>query len=477
MKADDASEKLIHELLDGTITREDAKRLEQILLRDPAARRAYCDLTSTDQLMMDCFSSADAPALYARQSAVEGGWSEKRRRGHPWKFSFASAAAILLIGLTVLVMIRLKAPEIRFAVSSDGRVLVDGSIPAESGWRPSQKLSLEQGVMTVRLNPATELCVESPAEVVLLDSSGSFELESGRAWVRTGPGAPDFRTRVRGGSIRHIGTRFGVVAGADGRGEVHVGEGAVELERGDAKPLALAAGEAVAWTAGDKSAPLPVTLAGFQQSLPAEFTLFSDNFNEAAGTPLSRKMPDVGGPWMVLREKIPTRVGGGKLDTSGGYRSLGAQFQPLSSQGKRMVFLVSLSTAQPERLSDKTSRRNGSEGVLLWDSRGTPVFSLVARAADGHRWRLRDEVSKRESEPIEFSALEANELTLRYDPARDQLAVYGGGSVQSELLAELRVSTDHPPVSLTVENDDGGDLALHRIDVRAVAYPGDPDAP
>ncbi|WP_193212801.1 FecR domain-containing protein [Luteolibacter marinus] len=473
MKDDHHYEKLIHELLDGTITSDDARRLETILLQDPEARRTYCSLTSIDQLLVEDFGSADRPIAHARQGAAANGWSEKRRRGHPWRFSFASAAAILVAGLFALVMIRLKKPDIPIAVSTDGRVLVDGRIGPARHWKPSEKLSVEQGVMVVRLNPATELCVESPAEIVLRDASGSFELQRGRAWVRTGTGAPDFTAQVQGASIRHIGTRFGMISGDGGAGEVHVEEGMVELTRNGVAPLQLSAGEARAWSVSDPALPAPAVLQDFQQSLPVERTLFSDNFNEEEGTPLARKKPDVGSPWMVLREKHPTRVGGGMLDTSGGYRNLAAQFQPLALKGGRTVYLVTIFTAEPARLSDKTSRLNGSESVALWDSGGSRIFSLVARAADGHRWRLRDDIGDRETEPVDVSALEEHPLTLCYDPVRGGLALYAGASAQAERLAELPLSEGSAPASLTVENDDGGDLALRRIDVRAVHYPRD----
>lgn len=464
-------ERLLHELLDGTITPDDFQRLQSALLSDPALRKRYYDLTCTEQLLAERFESADI--AHARQSAHRG-WSKKRQHGHPWAISLSAAAAIVLIGFAALFLIHLRAPKVQLAASTDGTYSIDGKASTVLEWEPSQQLSVKNGVVVARLNQATQVCVESPAEILLEDKDGSFKLISGRAWVETNSHAPDFTAGVGGARIRHLGTRYGIIAGPGGRGEVHVEDGKVAIDRNDQPSTILVGGEASQWSSKALPHPVDYAASAFQHSLPSESLLFSDDFSEASGTALSGKNPDVGQPWMVLREKAETLVGGGLLDTSGGYRHLIGSFRNAPSGEGRKVFVVTVTTASPSQVSDKKQRLGGSESIRLWDAQGSPLYSLVALAKDQHRWRLRDDVSGDESASIDFSALDENQLTICFDPGRKRLSLYEGGSAQGTLLIRMPATARSAPVSLSLENNDGGDLALRRIEVSSIAYSGNP---
>ena len=99
------------------------------------------------------------------------------------------------------------------------------------------------------------------------------------------------------------------------------------------------------------------------------------------------------------------------------------------------------------------------------------ICSVQARASEGHRWRLRDEGRGLESELTGISALQENELTLRYDALAGKITLHSGTSTQSALIAEVPASRRAMPASLVIWNDDGGDLALKRISVKIVDYP------
>ena len=66
MNRDDDTEDLIHELLDGSIAKEDVARLEKALLEDPEARRDYFALMSTDQMLLDNYEMPDHLAMHAQ---------------------------------------------------------------------------------------------------------------------------------------------------------------------------------------------------------------------------------------------------------------------------------------------------------------------------------------------------------------------------------------------------------------------------
>ncbi|MBB5351928.1 hypothetical protein HNR46_002167 [Haloferula luteola] len=461
--SDEELEILIHELLDGTIDRENFAHLKAALLASPEARQLYYDLTCTDQLLVERFS-APKPAAHRR-------WSEKRSQGHPWALSLAAAAIILLLLFGTMMLTKIPPPDVHLTASADARFTIDGQPTTEFTLHPDQRLSVKSGMIAARINSATELFLESPAEIVLLDPEGTFELISGRGWVDIKSSAPDFKAVVAGASIRHLGTRYGIVSGPGGTGEVHVAQGKVDVRLGESTPTVLVDGEAAHWTRKGPVEPLQASIASFQQALPSETTLFSDDFNEAEGTPLSGKRPDVGSPWMVLREKIPTYIGDGTLDTSGGYRRLSAPFRRQPTANGKQVFLITLSTTQPQRISDKESRLGGSESIRVWDDRGTALFSLVALAKESHQWRLQDGDAGSVSDLLDLSALAPHQLTLCFDPSSKSLTLHEGASPQGRRLARLDTTRGVSPVSLTVENDDGGDLALTRIFARSVSYP------
>ncbi|GAA5484518.1 FecR domain-containing protein [Haloferula sargassicola] len=468
MKGRDETEQLIHELVDGSIEPEDFARLQEILRTDREARQKYYALTCTDQLLCERFESSEL--AFARHASRHR-WSEKRQHGHPWAWSLSVAALVMLVGFLALFLISSPTPPVPLTVSPDASFLIDGHRPAELEWKISERLDAQSGVVAARINASTTLCLESPASVILLDDQGSFELLNGRAWVETQGSAPDFLTKLRGATIRHLGTRFGVLADQDKVGEVHVEEGKVSLERPNEAPVILVDGEASRWSFQRPPHPVECNAAGFQHSLPSESILFLDDFNEPAGTLLRSKEPDVGNYWLPLKEKTPTRVGGGLLDTSGGYRHLSASFRTRHFGDGRHLFLVTVTTTPPSRLSDKTSRLGGSEGIRLWDDSGSSLCSLVALAKDGHRWRLRDEVTGKESGSLDLSALEAHQLTLCFEPDSGRLSLYEGATAQGKQLARIPCKAANYPVSLTVDNDDGGDLALTRLKVTSVSYP------
>ena len=80
MNRDEETESLIHELLDGTIAKEDVARLEKALLEDPEARQAYFALMSTDQMLMDHFEMPDHVGMQAELMAGSQRVEEVRRR-------------------------------------------------------------------------------------------------------------------------------------------------------------------------------------------------------------------------------------------------------------------------------------------------------------------------------------------------------------------------------------------------------------
>jgi hypothetical protein len=245
----------------------------------------------------------------------------------------------------------------------------------------------------------------------------------------------------------------------------------VEISRPGMDKLVLSTGESASWRDGGPTQRAAAERRAFRQSPPVEQVIFDDDFSEAEGTVLAGKQPDTGKPWKVVEQQGVMTTGGGRLDTSGGFRHLGAIFTDLPEGGGRQVLVATFTTTPPIVMADKKTRRSGIERITLMDGHGKRLCSVMALARENHCWRLRDDVAGKESSLTRLSALETHDLTLRYDPAAGRITLHAGTNAQGETLAELTMEAKTIPVSLELWNDYGGDFALSRLTVRHVHYP------
>lgn len=458
---------LIHELLDGSIDREGFERLQEILLHDDEVRQDYYALMTTDQMLVDNFEMPDAMPVRPQVPVAR-----QRRRVIPWRRVILAAAAVVVAGFSLHGFIRSQTPRVTMAGSVDSHFLVDGQ-PVTSGmWAKGQTLEVKNGLVFARLNPSTKACIDGTATVVLTSNDGDLDLRRGRVFFEVGPGAPDFHVKVAGATVRHIGTDFGLLATDGPAGEVHVLSGSVSVERPSAGSMVVSAGQAAEWKDGGDLRFREARGGSFRRAAPADGLVFDEDFSEPKGTQVEGKKPDVGQPWVVRDQHSTTRAGGGLLDTSGGFRHLAAGLLEMPDLTSAPVYLMTFATAAPHFIGDKKRRLSGIERITLLAADRRPICSVVALAREGHQWKLRDETTKQESEITAISAIEPNELTLRYDPAGEKVTLHDGSSPQGRLLAELPLPGGARPVEFELWNDYGGDLALKKLSVRVVSYPG-----
>ena len=478
MNPEKNTDALIHDLLDGSIGRDDFAELEQALLEDSEARRDYFALMSTDQMLMDNYEMPDHLAMHAQ--LIAGADVAVSRRSW-WIWGGVAAAALVLLSATWFTLFRSEPLPASVAGSADSYFLIDGVTVNEGTWSKGQRLEVRDGVVVARLNRFTEACIDGPSLIVLAENGRDLDLRRGRVYFRVAPGAPKFNILAAGAKVRHIGTEFGVWVAEGGSCEVHVADGRVEVDRGNQKGRwSLKAGESASWRNRGDTLLGPITATDFRKDLPGETVVFEDDFSEPPGTLLRDKKSDIGERWEIQLERHqPTTVGGGRLDTSGGARNIKGIFTPETVPNHRQVVLMSFSTRQPAWIWDKQTRLGGIEKIALQAADGTVICSVQAKASEGHRWRLRDEARSSlsdesraiESDLTDVSALQENELTLRYDALGGKITLHAGTSTQAEMIAEVPASTRVMPASLVIWNDDGGDLALKRISVKVVDYP------
>lgn len=462
--------RLLNRLIDGSISPDDFVRVQNLLRNDPELRQEYYDLLAVDQLLVEAYEVPDYIAVHAQ--AMDDSWAVRRVRRGMMTRALLAAAAVLMAAVGTFVFIRARQPEVRLSGSSDSHYVIDGVVGNGEEPEIGESIELKHGVLNVALGPYVEACIEAPALFHLRDRSGTIHLDRGSAFFQIAPGGKGFEVHTPGGVIRDIGTKFGVRVSASGRVETHVASGLVDIERTPGAPIQrVSAGEAVAWTRTENFVPKKTETDGFLQSLPIETPLLVDDFNAPNGTPMGGRMPRTGLAWSVQRELGTSVIRSGALDTSYGPRTISAHFAEGTSGSQRSVFVATLTTRTPEQTADKSYRHDAAESITLLGSDGSAVFSLVARASRDHRWQLRDDSNGRLSIGTRVSALSEHTLTLSYEQESGMVRLFDGPSTQANLLDELRVASGVALGSISVSNDEGGDVALDSLSVRLVRYP------
>jgi len=473
-------ERLIQELLEETISKEDFARLEELLLSDRDLRRDYFALMSTDQMLVDTFNlrgkaGDDSGLLLLPDEEDEelprpsGSWGRIPR----WGWISGAAAMVAALATGGFMLFPRPGPPVTVVGSADSYFLIDGVTVSEAVLTKGQRLEVLDGVVEVRIDKNTRACIDGPGQIQLAENGKDIELRRGKVFFHVGEQTHNLHVRVAGATVGRRGSEFGIRASEGGSCEVQVVAGSVNIDRGDSQGhWSLKSGEAVSWLNRGNTRVTAPDLTEFRKALPEEVTVFEDDFSEPKETPLAGKAPDVGQPWKVQKERLTTVVGGGRLDTSGSTRNLVGPFLNEPFPDNRQVVLMSFSTRQPAWIWDKQTRLGGIEKIALQTADGRVICSVQARASEGHRWRLRDEATGLESELTGISAFQESELTLRYDALGGKITLHAGTSTQAPIVAEVPASIRAVPNCLVIWNDDGGDLAINRISVRTVNYPG-----
>ena len=330
---------LIHELIDGSIGKEEFARLQEIMLRDPEARRDYYALLCTDQMLVDTYEMPEQLAAHAKVVTVPA--VKRRKIGK----ILLALAAVLTVGFFTAMVTHANTPRVTVTASADSHFLIDGKEASSKFWKKGEVLDVHDGMLVLRLNPSAEASIDGEASLRLISNDGDLELRRGKAFFRAASDSPAFDVKVAGATVRHIGTDFGIRALDDGSCDVHVLDGRVEIKRPGEDKLVLSSGESASWRDGGPTQRAAAERMAFRQLPPVEQVIFDDDFSEAAGTVLAGKQPDTGKPWRVVEQQGVMTTGGGRLDTSGGFRHLGAIFADLPAGSGREVLVTTFTTA------------------------------------------------------------------------------------------------------------------------------------
>lgn len=282
-------DQLIACLVDGQATSDDIAVLERLLDGNPDAQRRYIHYLDLHAELVQRSSALDADLSDVRRQRLS--FSKQRIR------IVALLAATILIAVGMGIGRQMSPPpgESRSARRSDDNpTLAANPEPTDDGvavlkhavdvkWLGSNtpelgeilssgELRLGEGLIQIEFYSGVELIVEGPAELEIV-SVASVICRQGKLRSLVPPNATGFSVLTPKFELVDLGTEFAINVTDDGRSDVHVFEGEVELYSPDGKrkpeqKQILVSGSAMGWSnSGDKTSI---------QAEPAAFVSFED---------------------------------------------------------------------------------------------------------------------------------------------------------------------------------------------------------
>ncbi len=234
---------LVDRLLnDGRLRRSEVRRLEDLLREDGAALAHYAETMAQEGLMVLALTGLAGP--HAIPSRVPN------RRA-------VVAAVLTAAAACVAVWLSLSGGFVRVAPGSSSfagtgvRVTALASVEWEGGRSAvlpdgslaSRHVALRGGFAELTYPSGVRLVLEGPSDFAVGGPDSGF-LTRGRLVAHVPHGAEGFTIGYSGGRVVDLGTEFGLGV-EEGKMQLSVFDGAVELDMPDSSPKALSEGQAV----------------------------------------------------------------------------------------------------------------------------------------------------------------------------------------------------------------------------------------
>lgn len=255
---------LLAKSLDGSITDEEIRRLETLIIEHPQARQYYVEflqihihlrkllqhdpvqIDDRDHTILDvqlweqlARHEQRAESIYIEQPELEEDKSKVEKpmvipqRQKVNKLSLyaavTSAAAFILLLAYVHLSPMLFKPVAVVADQLQGAVLFQSSIPAIGPELYPGSYTMEKGLIELAFMDGGKVVIEAPSEFVIENASKIYLLK-GQLTVLVENSPKSFIVRTLNSNIVDFGTEFGVRANADGTTEAHVFQGKVRME-------------------------------------------------------------------------------------------------------------------------------------------------------------------------------------------------------------------------------------------------------
>lgn len=223
--------RLVDGMLENTLSRSEAARLEERMEADPAAMDYYLSMAGQDALLAQICREGDIRELPTADSS---------KRFVRWQW-LASAAAVAL--LAAVLWPRTKTAGDSENVISNGFAKITGGTGLVSGNEvlvSGDMLGPETGAMTISSGlteithqSGTRLLVEGPAQYEAMGPNAG-RLKFGKVVAEVPPGAEGYTIEWADGKVVDLGTEFAIdVPQSEGPAEVGVFRGEVRVMAGD----------------------------------------------------------------------------------------------------------------------------------------------------------------------------------------------------------------------------------------------------
>lgn len=310
-------ENAIQRLLDGDATQEEAHALQELLKRDPEARKVYLSYAQLHQGLVYQLSSSPSVHRWILQTPSRASRIQKISRAlsrrafaaqkkdnatqEPVKsitpvriFSIAAAVVLLLsLGANYLWTHRKLPPTV--ALRSGPYTVyhiehVAGSKAAPDVLEPGSKMELEQGTLELNLVGGSHAIIQGPASFIVEDKN-CIRMEQGAGRFLVSKKDTGFRVLTPSLEVTDLGTEFGVLSDPLAGTEVHVFSGSV-LAKNPAvtgSEIKLQAGEARRLNASGSLEEISSRSEKFCHELPVGLPSLLVDFDEVDGTQVKVK--------------------------------------------------------------------------------------------------------------------------------------------------------------------------------------------
>jgi len=219
---------LCNRLLDGEFSPADRTQLEALVLGSTGLRRLYVEIMHQHaSLRQNASRLGDVPLADVLQTFPDLEPTGKIIRFPQW---IGAIAAALVLGLSIWWFVPRPAERpLATLVETNGARWDNSSLPTVPGSHlKAGRLRLESGVARLVFQSGAEVSLEGPAELELQGPNTCF-LHSGALTAHVPPQAHGFTVATTNARLIDHGTDFGISADPNGRGQVQVLKGEVEL--------------------------------------------------------------------------------------------------------------------------------------------------------------------------------------------------------------------------------------------------------
>lgn len=273
---------LLDRLLDqGGLSRSEMGRLEE-LMTDPEAMAYCCETLLNESLLPDAIATMETAMVHARE--MEKDVLRTGGKKTWWRRCALAAAAVVLFGAGMVTDRWFAPPPAtvdRVGIfSGDG---VEAKVTGMMGvvWRedshpdiadgavPARRVAFESGLVELTYGSGVRVTLEGPADFTVSDAT-SGKIANGKLVAYVPKGAEGFVVDYGNGQVVDLGTEFAMELAEDGKMELGVFEGEVELHLPGDVPLLLNRSQAMVHdrNADEPVRPVPFDRAKYVRQLP-----------------------------------------------------------------------------------------------------------------------------------------------------------------------------------------------------------------